>query len=181
MVALVAAVAVVLVGLLLLAGGGAGDDNSNVDTSGGGPAVREHWHSAIDFYVCDGFVEGPFPDVGRDALGIHSHNDGLIHIHPFVEEGAGANATLDKFLDQIDARITATAFELPDGTEPECEGTVRTAVWESFDDATPRIVTGDPGSIPLRNGQLITVGYVADGVELPQPRSAERLAAPGDL
>src|SRR4051812_17381876 len=40
----------------------------------------------------------PFTDATQDALGIHTHGDGLIHIHPFTDSAAGRKATLGIFL-----------------------------------------------------------------------------------
>ena len=36
---------------------------------------------------------------GTQNAGIHSHGDGLIHTHPFVQSEAGNNATLGKYAD----------------------------------------------------------------------------------
>jgi hypothetical protein len=188
--AFMAVAAAAFVGVLLLAVGGSNDTevpNPDDVPAADRPARGDHWHAAIGFYVCDGFV-GPFPDAKQDALGIHSHRDGLIHIHPFVEEGAGANATLDKFMDQIGAALSASRLDLPGEPERENGGTcdgqparVRVVTWDSVGDATPTAVTGNPADLRLRNGQLITVAFVPDGVEIPKPESAPGLGDPGDL
>ena len=44
--------------------------------------------------------EKPADNPGQTAnAGIHTHGDGLIHIHPFVVSEEGNNATLGKFAD----------------------------------------------------------------------------------
>src|SRR5688572_1252934 len=50
-------------------------------------ANQDHWHAAYGIYACDAFL-APLSDE-RDPKGIHSHADGIIHIHPFVRSAAG--------------------------------------------------------------------------------------------
>jgi hypothetical protein len=50
------------------------------------------------------------------SLGIHSHADGLIHIHPFAARTSGANADLADFLDQVGIVVRPDEVELQDGT-----------------------------------------------------------------
>ena len=45
------------------------------------PRVGDHWHSAYDIYVCDSYRSKVVLET--DPNGIHSHGDGLLHIHPF--------------------------------------------------------------------------------------------------
>ncbi len=51
------------------------------------PRIGDHIHAAMDIYVC-GQHE---PKLPQFEAGIHSHGDGLMHMHPQVsgEEGAG--------------------------------------------------------------------------------------------
>src|SRR5213592_5137587 len=41
----------------------------------------DHWHAAYGIYNCDAFE--PAIQVKTDPDGIHTHGDGVIHIHPF--------------------------------------------------------------------------------------------------
>src|SRR3954447_5156116 len=65
-------------------------------------------------------------DAQPDALGIHTHGDGLMHIHPFKDSSAGRNATLGVFLDQVGISMTDTSLTLAGGT-PFTEGTTKCA------------------------------------------------------
>ena len=56
-------------------------------------ANQDHWHAAYGVYLCDDFAP-PITDE-RDPKGIHTHGDGIIHIHPFVRSSPGKNATLE--------------------------------------------------------------------------------------
>ncbi|HEV7758099.1 MAG TPA: hypothetical protein VGO78_03885, partial [Acidimicrobiales bacterium] len=60
------------------------------------------------------------PCTGAEAHGIHTHGDGVIHIHPFSAEAAGENATLRVFLDSADIELTDDALTV--GGETYTEG-----------------------------------------------------------
>ncbi|HEY3247784.1 MAG TPA: hypothetical protein VGK88_05790 [bacterium] len=76
------------------------------------PAVGEHWHAQYAVVIC-GKALPPFrPSAG----GIHTHGDGLIHIHPENRSEAGPNATLGRFLASVGASLSSTALHLPGGT-----------------------------------------------------------------
>ena len=86
----------------------------------------------------------PFTDAQADTLGIHTHGDGLIHIHPFTDSAAGRNATFGMFLDQVGVSMTNETLTLPDGktfTEgtTKCQGgkdgQLQVAKWNAVDDA----------------------------------------------
>ena len=64
----------------------------------------DHWHTALDVNICGEWLD-PAPQFEKPAdspnqlgnAGIHSHHDGLIHTHPFVNAEEGNNATIGKF------------------------------------------------------------------------------------
>ena len=56
----------------------------------GDPSLDDHWHTAYGVYVCDELSPVMFPNDSSDnRTGIHTHGDGLIHIHPFVSSVTG--------------------------------------------------------------------------------------------
>ncbi len=75
------------------------------------PGLSDHWHSAYTVWDCtDGEGGGHQPILeGRrnsqgypyDPEGIHSHSDGIIHIHPFTANAAGEDATMSKFFESM--------------------------------------------------------------------------------
>jgi hypothetical protein len=80
-------------------------------TSSAAPAInKDHWHSAQAVWICDHFYEVPLTDVGEDKLGIHTHGDGLIHIHPFSANASGENATLSVFGKPLSAPILISSM-----------------------------------------------------------------------
>lgn len=156
-------------------------DNSRPLAAGPGRA-GDHWHAAIGFYLCDTFAPSP-PDTGQDPLGIHSHGDGVVHIHPFSSQSSGRRATLDIFFDTVGVETSANRIELP-GQDARESGDkcgdrtaeIRTKVWDSRDPADQgRTVEGDPGDFNPTDGMLITVALVPEGVDIPRPPTADNL------
>ncbi len=67
------------------------------------PAIGDHIHAALGISIC-GFPAENAPTFEVQAgtetkAGLHSHGDGLLHIHPFTEEEAGDGATVGRFMD----------------------------------------------------------------------------------
>jgi hypothetical protein len=82
-------------------------DEASAAPRAGNPATGEagdHWHASLDVNVC-GVWQPPAPafetkaDNSQIRVGIHSHGDGLIHIHPFNSSESGSNATVGRFFD----------------------------------------------------------------------------------
>jgi hypothetical protein len=156
-------------------------DNTRPFAAGPGRA-GDHWHAAIGFYLCDTFAPSP-PDTGQDPLGIHSHGDGVVHIHPFSSQSSGKRATLDIFFDTVGVKASENSIELP-GQDARKSGEkcgdaiaqLRTKVWDSRDPADQgRIVVGNPDDLRPTDGMLITVALVAEGVDIPRPPTADNL------
>jgi len=142
----------------------------------------DHWHAAIGFYICDAFAPNP-PDTGQDPLGIHSHGDGVVHIHPFSAQSSGQRANLSIFFNSTNLKVTSSKVQVP-GADARSNGDkcgdktaqVRTKVWDSRDPADQgRIVTGNPADIRPTDGMLITVAFEPDGADIPRPPSAGQL------
>ena len=158
------------------------------EASAEAPTFGDHWHAAYGVYTCDGFAE-PLADRNGDANGIHSHEDGLIHIHPTSSQATGDNATLSVFTEEVELGLEDDRLEVPGGDtfvegEDECDGEpgqVRLAVWDDPSDETPEILTEDVADLRLGENQLITIAFAPEGPELPKPPSAPELAAPSDL
>lgn len=147
----------------------AGDDGSapvaNVD----------HWHAAYGIYLCDSFA--PKITNERDPKGIHTHADGIIHIHPFVRSAAGNNATLEVFVDAVDMTLTDDELEVPGGKkyesgETKCgdeTGIVQVKV-------NDEVLTENVAKFKMNDGDLITIAFAPEGAEIPEPPSAGDLA-----
>ncbi len=159
---------------------------------GPGPRIAEdHWHSAYAIWVCDRFID-PLTDLNGDAVGIHTHDDGLIHIHPFSERAAGANATLGVFAEEVGVEFSDSGFSLPSGetheTGDDCEGTegvVQVLEWRP--DALPDdaiVHPNDFGSIPLDSNSMgYTIAFTRPGTPVDDlyPLSIRDRETPSDV
>ena len=158
-------------------------------------ANQDHWHAAIGLDICGEFQENP-ADAGPDSKGIHTHQDGLIHIHPFVAAAAGENATFSVFADQIGLEVTDDSITLPDGTTytngDDCEdedgkkteGRVAMYVWppQATEATDPEVVTKDIAGVRFtEDGQAFVLAIVPKGTDVPLPPSISGLANPSDL
>ncbi len=142
----------------------------------------DHWHAAIGFDICGAFAPNP-PDTGQDPLGVHSHGDGVVHIHPFSAQSAGKRAVLGIFFDSSNLKVTSSKVQVP-GVDARNNGDkcgdqvaqVRTKVWDSRDPSDQgRIVMGNPRDIRPTDGMLITIAFEPAGVDIPRPPSADQL------
>jgi hypothetical protein len=184
--------AVVVIGLLLVVfarqSGQASADNTNAPQPN-----RDHWHEAYGLYICDRFLTN-VADKGEDALGIHTHEDGLIHIHPFTGAAAGKHATLGKFFDDTGLKVSDSSIKLPaaepfDGRlykegETTCGGkpaTVKVVHWNSAIAASQgakadKVYTSGFGGIRLSEDKgAFTFAFVPDGVKIPPPPEASQI------
>jgi len=75
-------------------------------------AGDDHWHAAYTIYNCGDEV-AEYQSVS-DPDGIHSHQDGLIHIHPFNSSSSGEDAQLGVFLEAMSGTITQDSITGPD-------------------------------------------------------------------
>jgi hypothetical protein len=101
----IALVAVVGIALLVWTVAGRRDQASAAPRAGDPTtgAAGDHWHASLDVNDCGAWLP-PAPQFETEAgnpqirVGIHSHADGLIHIHPFNSSESGSHATVGRFL-----------------------------------------------------------------------------------
>jgi len=159
------------------------------------PVIGDHWHAAFGIYVC-GEWQPDIPEF-EATTGIHTHGDGVIHIHPFSQSGAGENATLGTFLEDTDVKLSDSELtigknELPDGAktwkegDDKCDGKAGELVvaqWEDVSDesAKPALLTSGLRDIRFRgDGEGYTIAFVPEGeTDIPRPPSAANLAELG--
>ncbi len=146
----------------------------------GPPRLTDHWHAAYSVVICDE-VQDPILDE-TDPSGIHTHGDGVIHIHPFSESVAGNNAQLGAFLEASGLEVTDDRISVPpEGPEvvegeDSCDGAdaqVRVARWENADavDTTePQIFTESFDKIRfLGDREAITIFFGPADADIPPP------------
>ena len=165
--------------------------DSRQATASEAPTTRDHWHQAFGINVCGQYLDPPADD-GPDRLGIHTHQDGLIHVHPFGAGASGENATMQAFFNQIGAEVSGDTMKLADGTEKsdgqKCEGkTAELAlfVWppQANDKTDPEKLTGSDINEArfTEDGGVYVLSFNPKGFTPPLPPSVSELAAPSDV
>jgi hypothetical protein len=147
-------------------------------------ANLDHWHAALAVNVC-GEELPPAPefevvDGSQVQAGIHSHGDGLIHIHPYSSAEAGDNATVGKFFDFGGWNVSETGLSVWDGVDVDngdpCEelggepGMVRwslNGVEQTGNVADHKPECDDP-CVP-ESYERILIAFLPEGEELPAP------------
>lgn len=155
-----------------------------------GPTVNDHWHEAYGFWLCDEWVtlNGAAENPVNDAYvrsGLHSHDDGVIHIHPFTSAGTGENATLGTFLTVYGVELSDDALRFPADQGGDmaltCDGApaaLSVTVWPDADSSAARAtVTSDLAGIRLLDGAAMTIAIATPGASIPMPPSAPDLDA----
>jgi hypothetical protein len=135
----------------------------------------DHWHAAYGIYLCDSFV--PSLTDETDPKGIHSHGDGIIHIHPFVRASAGANATLSVFADATGLKLSDDSIQVPGGKKYTSRDTKcgdKTGIVQVK--VNDKVVTHDVAKIRLHDKDLITIAFAPEDADLPAPPTAADLA-----
>lgn len=150
---------------------------------------QDHWHSAYGVYDCvsGGFLS-PFTSQ-YDPHGIHSHQDGVIHIHPFNSSAAGEKARLGVFLESMGAFVDVDEISGPGigvlEAGADCNGepsVIRVARFDLADVTAGPVVeyTDDFDEIVLlSDGEAFTIARAPAGAELPPPPEERLLAAAG--
>lgn len=101
---------------------------------GSGPRLGDHWHAVYDVFAC-GDLQPPIGEFAHSS-GIHTHGDGIMHLHPQTTEGEGSGASVEKFFKNSGGWLD---FALaPDGCQ--------------FDYSNPIVLTADSGIHPLGSG-----------------------------
>lgn len=167
---------IVVLGVVLVVVSRGSSDSANSDVP---PRMQsatqagDHWHTAIGANVCGTWLAN-IPEFEKRATsgaqaGIHSHGDGLMHIHPFQPDEAGENATIGRFLDFAGINISEDELTWPDGTdkkagEPCASGGDDAVIrWTLFnndaEDKTPKIQSGDINDYRPKNDDVVSIFY----------------------
>lgn len=170
---------VVLLGVGLIAASAAGRDSS----ASSAPILGDHWHAAYGVNVCGEWLP-PLRDVVPDETGLHTHEDGLIHIHPFSTRYTGDRATLNAWGETVGVELDEGSLTLPDrqltdgddcGGEP---GVLRVTTWDSPADTEGQELGGDAGDHAFVDGEVITISFQPEGTPVEQPPTVPRLQDP---
>lgn len=168
------------------------------------PGLSDHWHSAYAVWDCTAeddpntaederfqpIFEGRENAQGYayDPEGIHSHADGIIHIHPFTANAAGEDATMSKFFEAMFVTmdqngITASEFGVISAVDAECDGqpaVMQIVRWSNALTAIPdepdERIYEDFGDIHFqRDGEAFTIALAPRDGAVPLPLTVNDL------
>jgi hypothetical protein len=174
-----------------------------------GTTLGDHWHVAFGVYNCTLTTETKWvdnikkvneptdtatglPDDAYKITGIHSHGDGVIHVHPFGSKGAGKNATLGTYFKMVGAKVTDSKLELPEGlgtvtNGDKCadgkEGKLKLLIWDKADstDAPAKNATEFAKTRFKQDGMAMALVFVPEDLDVTtlKPPTAANLAELG--
>lgn len=149
------------------------------DAAAFSPTFGDHWHLAYGIYDCTtGEFQDPLIDPQANHSGIHTHSDGVIHLHPQSSRATGSGATLDTFLEattaQLDGDDALTFADRPALTEGvQCGGEDAVLQVARFDAVTGEFVEAideDLGDFRfLADQEGVVIALAPLGSEIPGP------------
>lgn len=165
-----------------------------------------HWHAALGVYDCTQWM-GDTPGSGvwnwpastpqgsparvsntNVYAGLHSHDDGVIHMEPAVSEEAGKGATVGKYFEFGGWKLSATGFTFLGTTVKngdKCGTKTGTLQWElaSWDGTSGKqkytVQSGNPGAHKLLQGDVVVIAFLPQGTSIASigdPPSVKNLA-----
>jgi hypothetical protein len=175
----------------------------------GSPRVGDHWHAAFGIYVCDTYEpklignkeEGStdpstgnriYDNVQFGLTGIHSHDDGIMHWHPYSSKASGNRARLGVFLKVYGIKLSESEVSLPDDQggdswstkDTKCDGkdtVVKVIRWDDYaDSSSSETFTSNLSDVRLtKNGQVFVIAIVPKDADVPLPPWAPELPTLG--
>jgi hypothetical protein len=167
-----------------------------------------HWHSAYGIFQCDKYVDPIDGYEFADPVGLHSHEDGLIHIHPFLLRVSGRKARLGDWMDAVYVSASKSQLKFPtpgartrtgsvsvpsdyvtakaknackDKKGKTVESQVSLYVWDSDKDKSASIYGGGFGDVRVGENKAYAFVIAPKGTKIPKPPSMAALAKPSDV
>ncbi|MGA9275762.1 hypothetical protein [Ilumatobacter sp.] len=174
------------------------------------PTIEDHWHHAYGFLICDTWVQLDGDGEAQDAngqptnveyarTGIHSHDDGLIHWHPFSSASVGGRAKLGVFLDTYGVELSEDELQFPEDQraqlpeefqetgrfesgETECTidgetsvGHLQVTRWNNLSDTDEgtTFIAGFDDVALNEDAMVVSIAFVPDGTTVGKPPSVE--------
>jgi hypothetical protein len=173
------------------------------------PTINQHWHAAYGFYICGEWyqlqgdqevrnAQGQLTSTNYLQTGVHSHEDGVIHWHPFTSRAVGRRAVVGVFLDVYEVEFNNDRLKLPDNQvmgpwgagaefipgETECDGEdaeLSMVVWSSFEDtgSGTRYIANFENVRIQNDGMVFAFVFAPRNEPVPMPPWARDLPALG--
>jgi hypothetical protein len=176
-------------------------DRSSADTppQPGNPSTGEpgdHWHAAFAVDVCGEWLPNAAEfetaaDNPNVRVGIHTHGDGFMHIHPFTKSEGGDNATVGRFLTYGGWSASEDSLSLWTGPAADPEK----IQWSNGDECPPgtefagqtgvvkwaidcEARSGNPSDYKPQDGDVVALAFLPKSESIPTPPNAS--SAPAD-
>jgi hypothetical protein len=189
----VVAAVVVLVALFAGCGGQPWPTGPYVFDQSNPAKANTHWHAALGVYDCDHWMgdasgrgiwnwpaatpEGGPARTDDPTLyaGLHSHDDGVIHMEPVASSEAGRNATVGLYFTYGGWSLSATSYsflgaDVSNGAAcRDGAGTLQweTATWNRTMGAQDyKVGSGDPAHHKLEEGDIVVIAFLPAGTSL---------------
>ena len=146
------------------------------------PSFDDHWHLGFGIYDCQ--TEEFLPnleDPGVANAGIHTHGDGVIHLHPFSSSATGNNAQLERFMEATrtdivnDEEMTfPNRAALSEGVQCGGEDAIlQVARFPPGATEPSEVITENLGDFRFRQDQEgVVIALAPEGSEIPPPPQA---------
>jgi len=127
------------------------DDDSAGENGLAGPAINsprigDHWHAAYSINICG--ARRPNIPTFTGPEGIHTHGDGIIHMHPFILAGEVSGAAIGKFFEYGGGQLTTSSLRIPGSSDTQASGRIIC----DGEPASLSILRADSGIHPLGSG-----------------------------
>ncbi|HUF52991.1 MAG TPA: hypothetical protein VMR52_04355 [Dehalococcoidia bacterium] len=109
----------------------------------GSPRIGDHNHAPYAFFVC-GEKQPNFREY-HTSTGIHTHGDGVIHLHPSNSTGEGAGAAVRRWVEAEGGKLSGSELRVPQYTAT----TYKTSDGCEGENAEIRVLRADSGIHPL--------------------------------
>jgi cyclophilin family peptidyl-prolyl cis-trans isomerase len=157
-----------------------------------------HWHAALGVYDCNHWLgdntgegiwnwpastsEGSPGRVGTNTYaGLHSHDDGIIHMEPATEDDAGNNATVGRYFEYGGWKLASDGYSFLDTTVKNgdsCAGSAGQLQWS----VNGKQQSGNPADYKLLNHDIVVIAFIPNSATLAsigQPPSVANLPNAG--
>jgi len=161
-----------------------------------GTKKNTHWHAALGVYDCDHWMsDGSKPGAwnwpasntqGNPSqasntnvyAGMHSHDDGVIHMEPVVSADAGRNATVGRYFEEGGWKLSATGYSFLGTTVKngdKCGTGTGTLQWElgkwngnTAANAKQKYTmqAGNPAKYKLLESDIVVIAFLPQGKSL---------------
>ena len=149
----------------------------------------DHWHAAYGIWDCE--IEDFRPNlIGPQDVndGIHTHSDGVIHIHPYSSRATGKGAVLQRFFEGTNSSLDDDAVLSFSDQEALVAGTMcggqpailQVARFAPNATEPTEVLTEDLGSLRFTEDlEVVVIALALEGAEIPLPPAANIAAAQG--